>query len=66
VPLRPAGAGPLRATLARESFCALAHAGKFVAEPAAQMSGGSGLQAPIEFDVTAFEGVAGLIAEACP
>ena len=65
LPIKAASAGPARATIPRERFCALAHDGKLVAAP----DGGaraSPPQGPVTFDLVAIEGAGALVAEACP
>ncbi len=65
LPIKAASAGPARATIPRERFCALAHDGKLVAAP----DGGAGAsppQGPLTFDLAAMDGASTLIAEACP
>ncbi len=65
LPIKAASAGPARATIPRERFCALAHDGKLAAAP----DGGAGAsppQGPVTFDLAAMEGASALVAEACP
>ena len=66
LPLKAAGEGAARAILPRQRFCALAHAGKFAAEPVAAPPAGSEPAKPVAFDYAAFDGAAALVAEACP
>ena len=61
VPLRIAGVTPARALIARERFCALAHAGATLAAAAPDKAQGFG---PAE--LAAMDGAKALIAEACP
>jgi hypothetical protein len=60
MPLRVAGKTPARVLIARERFCALAHAGAKVAAAAGDPPG----LAPVE--LAALDGARALIAEACP
>jgi hypothetical protein len=65
VPIKAASAGPARATIPRERFCALAHDGKLVAAPDGGASAAAP-QGPVTFDLAAMDGASALIAEACP
>ena len=66
LPLKAAGEGAARAILPRERFCALAHAGKFAAEPVAAPPAASAPAKPVAFNYAAFDGAAALVPEACP
>ena len=65
LPIKAASAGPSRATIPRERFCALAHDGKLVATPDG-VANAAPPQGPVTFDLAAMDGASALIAEACP
>ncbi len=64
--LKTAGAGPARALLPRERFCALARNGKLVALAPAGASAGAAPREPVTFALAAMDGAKALTEEACP